>query len=113
MTDDDLQAQAFDRAAYERVTRAEIAAREIIRETLNSTPAVISLLEEKEDSWVHRLVPAIATGLQAAYQAGRESQWEKGGVMWSGAYNEGYQKGVEDAMEAGRMLLAESRKNRT
>jgi hypothetical protein len=55
---------------------AAAKAREIVQAALGSSPVVLAVLEAKADSWVHRLVPAIATALTAAYAAGAQAHVE-------------------------------------
>jgi protein-disulfide isomerase-like protein with CxxC motif len=55
------------------VREAIESARQIVRTALDSNPAVLAVLEAKADSWVHRLIPAIAAALDAARAAEREA----------------------------------------
>jgi hypothetical protein len=59
---------------------ADVArAREIIRTALDASPAIHAVLEAKADSWVHRLIPAIAQALAAARAEGvaqERARWE-------------------------------------
>jgi len=60
------------------VTAAErAAAQEIIREALGTNPAVLAVLEAKADSWVHRLIPAVATALATVRAEGADVVLER------------------------------------
>ena len=63
----------------------EAEARKIIRAALGSSPSVLAVLEAKADSWVHRLVPELATALQAEYAAGHAAGIVEERVRWEAA----------------------------